>query len=117
MIAYAADATTGGCPAAGQLSNITDLINFATCTLANAIIPLLVGLAVVAFVYGIIQYFLNPDNEEKRKAGKSYMLWGIIALFVMVSFWGLVGILSNTFSGDSSSGRVFMPGLPASQSE
>lgn len=112
MIAYAADLTGGGCPKAGELTNITKLIDFATCTLANAVIPFLIGLAVVAFVYGIIQYFLNPDNEEKRKAGKSYMLWGVIALFVMVSFWGLVGILSSTFG--STGTKVYMPGLPES---
>lgn len=101
------------CPAAGELTDITKIINFASCTLANAVIPLLIGLAVTAFVYGIIQFFLNPDNEEKRKAGKSYMLWGIIALFVMVSFWGLVGILSNTFTPGGTT--VYMPGLPTTK--
>ncbi len=101
------------CPTAGNLENITDIINFASCTLANAVIPLLIGLAVTAFVYGIIQFFLNPDNEEKRKAGKSYMLWGVIALFVMVSFWGLVGILSDTFTPGGNT--VYMPGLPEKQ--
>ncbi|HEY5588943.1 MAG TPA: hypothetical protein VIK86_08315 [Candidatus Paceibacterota bacterium] len=101
------------CPTAGNLKDITDIINFASCTLANAVIPLLIGLAVTAFVYGIIQFFLNPDNEEKRKAGKSYMLWGIIALFVMVSFWGLVGILSNTFTPGGTT--VYMPGLPTTK--
>lgn len=40
---------------------------------------------------------INPNNEEKRKQGKQYMIWGIIALFVMVSIWGLVAILTNTF--------------------
>jgi len=110
FIAYAADGTTRACPTAGNLENITDVINYVSCTLANAVIPLLIGLAVAAFVYGIIKFFLNPDNEEKRKQGKSYMLWGIIALFVMVSFWALVGILSSTFS--STGGNVYMPGLP-----
>ncbi len=109
MIVYAADATNDVCPSAGNFKDITDLINFVSCTLADSVIPLLVGIAVVAFVYGIIKFFLNPDNEEKRKQGKSYMLWGIIALFVMVSFWGLVGILGGTFGG---SNNVYMPGLP-----
>ena len=58
---------------------------------------LLFILATVSFIWGVIQYFLNAENEEKRKKGKSFMLWGIIALFVMVSVWGLVGVLSNTF--------------------
>ena len=90
-----------------SFTSIGNLFNFFSCTLINAVLPLLVSLSVVAFVWGIIQYFLNPDNEEKRKKGKSYMIWGIIALFVMVSMWGLVGILSNTFLG----GKVILPQL------
>lgn len=58
--------------------------------------PLLIAIAVVAFVWGVITLILNPDNEEKKKKGKQFMLWGIIALFVIVSIWGLVGILSRT---------------------
>ena len=79
------------------LTSLGGIINFFTCTIAKSIIPLLVTLAVAAFIWGVIQYFLYPDNEEKRKNGKSFLLWGIIALFVMVSIWGLVSIFSTTF--------------------
>jgi uncharacterized membrane-anchored protein len=115
MIAYAVDNVNGAvssCPGPGQINNLTDLINFGTCTLMNAVIPLLVGLAIVGFVYGIIQYFLNPDNEEKRKGGKSFMLWGLITLFVMVSIWGLVGIFNSTLTPGSN---PVIPSLPQSR--
>lgn len=62
----------------------------------KSIVPLLFALATVGFIWGIIQYFINPENEEKRSQGKSYMLWGLIGLFVMVSIWGLVAVFSNT---------------------
>ena len=90
------------------ITNLTNLINFFTCTIIDSVIPLLFVLSIAGFVYGIMQYFLNPENEEKRKQGKSFMIWGIVALFVMVSIWGLVGILSNTFLGSKPS---VMPGL------
>ncbi|MES2930323.1 MAG: hypothetical protein V4665_00875 [Patescibacteria group bacterium] len=73
------------------------IFNWATCFLIKSIVPLLFALATVGFIWGMIQYFLNPDNEEKRKQGKSFMIWGIVALFVMISMWGVVGVLSNTF--------------------
>ena len=112
MIAYAADSVNGVidvCPKSGGIHSLTDLINFFTCTLINAVVPLLVTLAVVGFIYGIIQYFLYPDNEEKRKAGKNFMFWGIITLFVIVSVWGLVRIFSTTFLD----GSIGLPSLPA----
>lgn len=77
-------------------SNIGEIITYLSCLLAK-IMPLLVGLAAVAFVWGIIQIYLNPNNEEKKKKGKDFMLWGLVALFVIVCVWGLVGIIANTF--------------------
>ncbi|MBK5215554.1 MAG: hypothetical protein JJE53_01960 [Candidatus Pacebacteria bacterium] len=113
MIAYAAETTNVAGIVCGQgITNLTSLINFFTCTLMNAVVPLLVALAVTAFVYGIIKFFLNPDNEEKRKAGKSFMLWGLITLFVMVSIWGLVGILSSSLTPGA---KPLIPNLPETQ--
>ena len=74
-----------------------NIINFFSCIIVKSIIPLLFSLAVAGFIWGVIQYFLNPENEENRKKGKSYMLWGIISLFVMISMWGLVAVVGNTF--------------------
>lgn len=89
-------------------SSVKNIIDYATCILAKSVVPLLFALASVAFVWGIIQYFLNPTNEENRKKGKSFMIWGLVALFVMLTMWGLVAILSNTFFGQ---GTVFIPQL------
>jgi hypothetical protein len=90
----------------GPFKSIAQIFNWASCTLIKSVVPFLFTLATAAFIYGIIQYFINPDNEEKRKKGKSYMIWGIIALFVMISMWGLVGVLSNTFGV-----KTFVPQL------
>ena len=80
-----------------EMDSIANIFNWASCTLVKSVIPFLVTLAAVGFIWGVIQYFMNPDNEEKRKKGKDYILWGLIALFVIVSMWGLVGLLTDTF--------------------
>ncbi len=76
---------------------IGDLLNYATCLIGTSVIPLLFILAVASFVWGVIQYVINSNEESKRSKGRDFMIWGIIALAVMVSIWGLVGILRNTF--------------------
>lgn len=81
----------------GSLQTISDFLNLGTCIITNSIVPLFMTVATVAFMWGMITYFLNPDNEEKRKSGKSYMIWGLVGLFVMVSMWGIVAIFNNTF--------------------
>jgi hypothetical protein len=91
-----------------DMKDVEGIINWASCALVRSVIPLLVALAVIGFIWGVIQYFLNPDNEEKKKNGKTFMLWGIIALFVMTSIWGLV----NVFSGTFKTGKPVVPTFP-----
>ena len=68
--------------------------------LSQAVI-LLIALAVVFFLYGILKYITAGDDEEKRTKMKNTMIYGIIGLFVMISFWGIVNILINTFELDT----------------
>lgn len=74
-----------------------DLFNYATCIISSSVIPLIFALAIAMFVWGVVQYVINAQEEAKRQKGRDFMIWGIIALAVMVSVWGLVGILRNTF--------------------
>lgn len=95
---------------ASSMKSIEGIINWATCVLSRSIVPLLFALAVVAFIWGVIQFYLNPDNEEKRKKGKSFIFGGLIALFVMVAMWGIVGIFTTTFDvGDNTLPQNAMP--------
>jgi len=85
-----------------DMKSIEGIINWGTCLLSKSVVPFLFALAVASFIWGVIQFYLNPENEEKRKKGKSFIVGGLIALFVMVSIWGLVGILTNTFETTGS---------------
>ena len=82
--------------AAGAVESINDLFNL-TETIINKLAPLLIAIAVIVLLIGIINYIRAGDDEEKRAKGKNEMIYGIIGLFVMVSIWGLVAILSGTF--------------------
>ena len=62
----------------------------------SIIIPILVVLGVVYFVWGVITYVISSD-EEAKKTGRTRMIYGIIGLVVIVAMWGLVGIVRNTF--------------------
>jgi hypothetical protein len=75
-----------------------DVLCYVAGIINDSIIPLIFSLAVVMFVWGVVQFFIiNADEENKRAQGKQFMIWGIVALAVMLSVWGLVGVLGNTF--------------------
>ncbi len=80
-----------------------NLLGYVTCIIDYSVIPLIFALAVVMFVWGVVQFFIIDANEEaKREQGRQFMIWGIIALAVMLSVWGLVGIVGSTFNVGSS---------------
>ncbi len=78
-------------------SKFRDLACYITNIINYAVIPIIFALAVVVFVWGVVQFVINSDEEVKKEKGKQFMLWGLIALTVMVSVWGLVRILGTTF--------------------
>jgi hypothetical protein len=65
-------------------------------SILNTIIPFLIVLGVLYFVWGVVQYVIASD-EEAKKAGRNRMVFGIIGLVVIVGVWGLVGIVTRTF--------------------
>ncbi len=75
--------------------------------LLDLLIPIIITLAVVYFFYGLAQYVTAKDESGKQEA-RDTMIYGIIALFVMVSVWGLVGVIGTTF-GITSGGSVPLP--------
>jgi hypothetical protein len=81
--------------------------------LLNTIMPILIALGVVYFIWGVVSYVIAKDDEAKTK-GRDTMIMGIIGLVVIVSVWGLVSILKNTFGlGNPSQGTVQIPCIPS----
>lgn len=83
------------------------------CKIGNildTLIPILVVLGVVYFVWGVVQYVISSEEEAKQK-GKMRMIYGIIGLVVIVAMWGLVGIVTRTFDLNGSA-NVSIPTVP-----
>ena len=64
-------------------------------------IPFIIGLAVLVFLYGLFQFVTAAGDEEARANAKNLIIWSVIAIFVMVSVWGLVNILRGTLNLDT----------------
>lgn len=91
--------------------NIRSLFGLFGCfgEMIKGVIIIAVALALMFFIWNLAMYIKDYDNEAKRTDSKQYMIYAIIALFVMISVWGLVGILTNTF-GFTSGGPQYNTG-------
>lgn len=77
-------------PTMVSASGIKDLIN-ALSGLIDTLIAILVALALAVFIWGLVKFIWRlGGDEEEVKEGKKLMVWGIVALFVMLSVWGIV---------------------------
>jgi hypothetical protein len=77
-------------------SKVSDVMQFFTCFIQSSILPLLFMLALAVFIWGMVKFIASGQSSDKEE-GQQFMLWGIIALTVMFSVWGLVKILGDTF--------------------
>jgi NADH:ubiquinone oxidoreductase subunit 6 (subunit J) len=64
--------------------------------LLSTVLPVLIILGVVYFVWGVVMFVIS-DSEEAKTKGKDKMIYGIIGLAVIIGMWGLVGIVIRTF--------------------
>ena len=75
--------------------------------LADLVTNLINGGIGVALILGIVIYFYGVVTSiPKTGAGdldrlRAHFVWGLIALFVMFSVWGILALLRNTLFGSS----------------
>lgn len=64
-------------------------------TIVSVLIPVVFGLGILAFFWGLVRYLFGSDHDKDQ--AKKTMLWGVVAVFVMASVWGLVRFIGESF--------------------
>lgn len=92
--------------AAQQVTSQAPITNFDSLVLkltqmGNVFIELLIAFAVIWIIFNAVRFIIASD-DSKRSEYRNSILWGIVGLFVILSIWGLVRILTNTFRTDNT---------------
>lgn len=74
------------------------ILNLANVIL-NPLIRLMFAVALVVFLWGIIEYIKGAGSPDSRKKGTNHILWGLVGLFIMVSVYGILALFKNTIFG------------------
>jgi hypothetical protein len=80
-------------------NGVGTIVNSFTTNIVTALITLFATAAMAAFFYGIVQYIwgVREAKPDKVTAGNKFMVWGLVALFVMFSVWGIIIFIQNIF--------------------
>lgn len=87
-------------PVIASAQTISDTLIFLSVIL-NGIIGLFITLAIVVFFWGLIRYLWSMGPEEAHE-GIKIMFWGVVAIFVMVSIWGIIQLLQRSLRVQST---------------
>lgn len=110
--------TTGGSGATGaavgecsaiRFRSLLDILIWIKCVISGVIIPLIFSLATLFFMWNLTMFIRSSDNSQKKEDARQRMVWGLVALFIMLSVWGIITILSNIFG--------ISPSVPLLQTE
>ena len=80
LVPFIASAQLGGTQ--GFITSIMSIVNL--------LITLVAAIALLAFMWGLVKFIFKLGSEADIEGGRNLMKWGLIALFVMVSVWGII---------------------------
>ena len=102
--AQLADNTTGD---AGQFSDLLSNILAFTNTV---LIPFIIGIGFLVFVFGMFQYFIaGGANDEKKEQGRSLMIYATLGFVLIIIFWGAVNLIASSTGLGSSPAPGVIP--------
>lgn len=87
--------------ALAQVANYQGVSMFAINTLQfinSILVPTVFAIAFLVFIWGIFKAFIvGGDDEKEQSKGKQLMFYAIIGFVVMVSVWGIVNLVAQSF--------------------
>lgn len=88
--------------------NFADLVN-QLVGFINTVIPVLGGIALVLFLVSVVRYIQKAGDAHGKSEEQKAMLWGLVALFVLFSIWGILRVFgsiipSYNFEGSGGGG-------------
>lgn len=101
-------------PSVAFAQQITDVnsLTFKLTNLSNTFLQILIGFAVIFIVWQVIRYIVKAEDPEARKTIGRGIIFGIVGLAIILSIWGLVRILTNTFKTDTTAPTSQYPQNP-----
>ncbi|MEX1027103.1 MAG: hypothetical protein WD049_03715 [Candidatus Paceibacterota bacterium] len=78
-------------------------------SILGVVFPLLSVAAVALFFWGLAKYVFQAGNEGAVQQGKFMMTWGILAIFVLFSIWGILAFFYGEFGFTEGFGTFLLP--------
>ena len=93
VFASAQIADPGGADGGAFGDLLGNILGFTNSTL----IPFIIGIGFLVFVFGMFQFFIaGGANDDKKEQGKSLMIYATLGFVLIIIFWGVVNLLAGS---------------------
>jgi len=84
---------------------LTNILIFSS----EVLIPFILGIGFLVFVWGMFQFFIaGGSNEESKEKGKSLMIYATLGFILIIIFYGVINLLAGS-TGLQEQGLDFTP--------
>jgi Type IV secretion system pilin len=109
------DPALGGTNGTG--GGFSDLLKNILTFTNDLLIPFVIGIGFLVFVWGMFQFFIaGGSNDESKEKGKSLMIYATLGFVLIIVFWGVINLLSTSTGLDNkdigSVPKVIVPVAP-----
>ncbi len=112
-LTFAMAQVTAGTQVSDTTANGTGLLSLLALaqTILNRLVPFAIGVAVVAFFWFLIKVIIDKEGGETKKNAVQGITYSLVAIFLMVAIWGVIGLLANML-GVGVGGGIPTPTIP-----
>ncbi len=68
--------------------------------IVDPLISFLFVFGLIVFLYGVYELVMGAESEEARATGRQHILWGVVGMFIMISFWGIARLICVTIGAN-----------------
>jgi hypothetical protein len=80
-----------------DLGPLQDLMGNIVVVTNTVLIPFIIAIGFLVFVWGMFQYFIaGGANDEAKEKGKSLMIYAVLGFVLIIVFWGIINLIANS---------------------
>lgn len=97
--------------AVAGITSFSNIVNTFNSTIIKSLATLFLSLGILAFFYGIVEYIWGKrqGDSTKVKTGNEFMVWGLVALFVMFSVYGIIKLTQSLLFNNQDVTTIRIP--------
>ncbi len=81
----------------GDLGGVQEVFENILVFTNNVLIPFIIGIGFLVFVYGMFKYFIvGGANDDAKESGKSLMIYATLGFLLIIVFWGVVNLVADS---------------------